>query len=103
MKRRDLLIGLMLALFVALFLSPFASHLPDGLERVAADHGFLNKGQGKELIRVPLPDYKVPGWKNEKLAASLSGALGVLMMFGIGYGVAILIKKGKRKNETRIP
>ncbi len=103
MKRRDLLVGLMLALFVALFLSPFASHRPDGLERVATDQGFLKKGEGKEVIAAPLPDYKVPGWKNEKLAASLSGALGVLMVFGIGYGVAILIKKGKRKNETRIP
>lgn len=103
MRRKDILIGLMVALFIALFLSPFTSHWPDGLERVAADKGFLGKGEGKEMITAPLPDYKVPGWKNEKMAASLSGALGVLMMFGIGVGVATVIKKGKRKNETRLP
>lgn len=97
MRRKDILMGLMVALFIALFLSPFTSHWPDGLERVAADKGFLDKGEGKEIIAAPLPDYKVPGWKDEKRAVSLSGALGVLMMFGIGVGVAILIKRQKEK------
>ena len=57
MKRKDILIGLMLAIFIALFLSPFASTWPDGLERIAASKGFLEKGEGKHMIPSPLPDY----------------------------------------------
>jgi len=65
MKRKDILIGLMLALFHRPFLSPFASTWPDGLERIAASKGFLEKGEGKHRIPSPLPDYKFPGFKNE--------------------------------------
>jgi len=102
MKRKDILIGLMLAIFIALFLSPFASTWPDGLERIAASKGFLEKGEEKNMIPSPLPDYKFPGFKNEKLATSLSGVLGALVLFGLGCGIACLLRKRKSDHETRI-
>ena len=39
-QKRFILWGILLALIIAVFLSPWASTLPDGLERVAETPGF---------------------------------------------------------------
>jgi cobalt/nickel transport protein len=84
----------LLAALVALFLSPFASSWPDGLERVAEDTGFLQKAEEVEpLVSSPLPDYVFPGLTNEKVATSLAGIIGTLLMFALGYGVAMGLKR----------
>jgi cobalt/nickel transport protein len=87
---------LLIALAVAVFLSPFASPHPDGLERVAEDYGFLDKGEGSALVGSPIPDYLFPGIENEGLATSVAGLIGTLLAFGIMYGLARLIAAGKR-------
>jgi cobalt/nickel transport system permease protein len=79
--------GLLIALVVTLF-SPWASPSPDGLERVAEDQGFLAKGLDP-LYQI-LPDYTVPLVKSEAGATILAGVVGVLLVFGIAYGVAWL-------------
>ncbi|WP_051275934.1 PDGLE domain-containing protein [Desulfovirgula thermocuniculi] len=83
--RKSVLLGLLIALVVAALLSPFACPYPDGLERVAEDKGFLDLAEGKELIHVPMPDYKFPGVSNEGLATSLSGIIGTALVFGVMY------------------
>ncbi len=93
MKSRDIWFGVVAALLLAIFISPFASRSPDGLERVAEDQEFLEKGEGRPAVSAPLPDYVVPGVKNESVAASLAGALGVVVVFAAGYGLASLLKK----------
>ena len=93
MKKKDMLWGLFVALAVALFLSPFASSWPDGLEWVAEGHGFLGKGEGIPVLASPLPDYIFPGIPNDMLATSLAGILCTLIVFGLGYGVACLLKR----------
>ena len=85
--------GLLIALFVAFFLSPFASPWPDGLEKVAEEKGFLEKGEVSQTITSPIPDYVLPGVKNEKLATSLAGLVGTLVLFAAGYGMGFLLKK----------
>jgi len=81
--------GLLLALGLALFLAPFASRAPDGLERVAQDVGFLERAEGKGFP-APIPDYAIPGVRNEALATALAGLAGTLIAFGLalllGYG-----------------
>lgn len=81
------------AIIVAACLSPFASSFPDGLERVAGDKGFLNKGEGKEVIASPIPDYAFPGVRNEVLATSTAGVLGTLLTFGAAYGLGKMVRK----------
>jgi cobalt/nickel transport protein len=81
------------ALAIALLLSPFASSQPDGLERVAKDLGFIEKGEGVEVMKTPIPDYKMPGIDNEGLSTAASGAVGTLAMFGVGLGVACLLQR----------
>ncbi len=103
MNKKEILLGLVVAVFLALLFSPFASQSPDGLERVAQDKGFLEKGEVKPAVTSPVPGYAWPGIKNEKLATSVAGAVGTLVVFGIGYGIATLLKKRKDlKDETRL-
>lgn len=94
MMKKEVLVGLLFAALVALFLSPFASSWPDGLERVAEDMGFLQKAEEVQpVVPAPLPDYVFPGLTNEKVATSIAGIIGTLMMFVMGYGVARLLKR----------
>ena len=97
MKRRYdgfIYIGLGIVLLMVLFLSPFASPLPDGLEKVAKMKGFSEKGEGWKFWRYsPFPNYAIPWIRNEKLSAALSGLIGTLAIFLIVMGVGRLIKK----------
>jgi hypothetical protein len=80
---------LILALLLAI-LSPLASLSPDGLERVAEDKGFLSSAL--EPLYEVMPDYVVPGVTNEAAATILAGIVGTLILFGIGYGLAKLLR-----------
>jgi len=99
MKRRDIIIGVIIALFLAGIISMFASSFPDGLEKVAENLGFLEKGEGEPTIKSPIPDYAIPGIKNEKLATSIAGIAGTLLVFGLGYGLAAILKHKEHKAE----
>jgi cobalt/nickel transport protein len=95
MNNNYVIYGLVSALLLAGVISLFASSDPDGLERVAEDTGFLEHGEGHEVMESPLPDYVVPGIENEALAASAAGVLGTLMVFGFGL---LLGKAFRRQN-----
>jgi hypothetical protein len=82
--------GLLLALLVTLF-SPLASSHPDGLERVAEDKGFLDKA--REAYYHIIPDYVFPGIENEKTATIVAGIVGTLLVFGLAYGLAWLLRR----------
>ncbi|MFA6384791.1 MAG: PDGLE domain-containing protein [Candidatus Omnitrophota bacterium] len=96
MNKKDILFGLLAALLLAVMLSPFASSFPDGLERVAEDKGFLEKGGVQPAMTSPVPDYAWPGIKSEKLATSAAGVMGTLLVFGAAYGFAALLKRKER-------
>lgn len=93
MGRRETFLALGIALVIALLLSPFASSLPDGLERVAEDLGFIERGEGADVMLAPIPDYKFPGLVHEGFSTALSGTVGTLAMFGIGFGLARLLRR----------
>jgi len=86
-------IGLLLALAVALF-SPLASSHPDGLERVAEDQGFLDQARGVPFQIIP--DYLFPGIENEAVATILAGVVGTVVVFGLGYGLAWVLRQRSR-------
>ncbi len=94
MKSKWWLIALLVCLAVASF-SPLASSSPDGLERVAEDKGFTDVG--KEAPYQIIADYVFPGIENEALATILAGWIGTLILFGMAYGVAWLLKSRKRE------
>lgn len=89
-------IALVICLAVAL-LSPLASSSPDGLERVGEDQGFIEQAQ--EAPFQLIADYLFPGIENEALATILAGIIGTLFIFGAVYGLARLLRLGKREAE----
>jgi hypothetical protein len=94
MRRHWWLIGLGAAVLVAI-LSPLASIHPDGLERVAEDHGFIDSAA--EPAFSIIPDYVFPGVANDSLATILAGLLGTALLFLLMWGVAHLLA---RKRST---
>lgn len=91
-KRSVILISLLAGLAVALILSPFASPWPDGLEKIAENKGFREKGE-HSVFSSPIADYAMPGVKHEGLATALAGVLGVLVVFGAGWGLQALLAR----------
>ncbi len=83
-------IGLLIALGLAL-LSPLASPYPDGLERVAEDHGFIARAQDAPYHI--LPDYTFPGLEEGACSTILAGLTGTLLLFAVGSGWAWLLRR----------
>jgi hypothetical protein len=90
MKWKWWIVGLLIALAVTL-ISPLASAWPDGLERVAEDKGFIEDAQ--DAPYEVIPDYVLPGIGNEALATILAGIVGTLVVFGLAYGLGILLRR----------
>ncbi|MFH1073889.1 MAG: PDGLE domain-containing protein [Candidatus Firestonebacteria bacterium] len=95
--KKFIIIGISVSLLLACGISYFASSSPDGLERVAEDKGFLEKGEGKEVFKALLPDYKASFFKNEAVSNAAAGLLGTLIVFGLVSAFGKLIVK-KRKS-----
>ena len=90
MKLKWWIVGLLIALAVTL-ISPLASAWPDGLERVAEDKGFIEDAQ--DAPYEVIPDYVLPGVGNEALATILAGIVGTLAVFGLAYGLGVLLRR----------
>jgi cobalt/nickel transport system permease protein len=86
------LIGLSLSVILVIA-APLASTRPDGLEWVAMQSGFIGKAQAP-LYNI-IPDYLIPGIANESLATITAGLLGILILFGVGIGVAYSRRRGQ--------
>jgi len=101
------IVALGAALLLALFASPFASTFPDGLERVAADHGFLKVAEDREPVwtRSPMPDYAVKGVASESASTGLAGLAGVLAVFAVMTGIgAIIVRRNRAADGSkRVP
>jgi len=97
--KKEILIGLLIAVVIGVFLSPFASKSPDGLDKTAESLKFASVSEGKEVVHSLIPDYAMPGIKNESLATSAAGLVGTLVVFGLAYGVG-KIMQGKRQNQS---
>ena len=82
-------LALALAVGLATAVSPYASSRPDGLERVAADQGFLADGTTHPALESsPIPDYAFPGIADARVATGVAGFAGTLGIFLVGAGVA---------------
>jgi cobalt/nickel transport system permease protein len=62
----------------ALLAAPFASQLPDGLERAAAQLGLIVQ---KAALSAPLADYRLPALQQGVLATITAGLCGILLTY----------------------
>jgi hypothetical protein len=88
------ILALALAIGLATAVSPFASAAPDGLNRVAAEHAFEQRGSTQQA---PVSGYAFPGVHNEKLAKGLAGFTGTLLVFAVGFAI---VKTARRRPAT---
>jgi cobalt/nickel transport system permease protein len=79
--------GLTLALVAAVLISPFASSLPDGLEW-AIDRLGIGPESSEPAWPAPMPDYAPRGLENLRLAGSIAGAAGTVVVFGVAFLLA---------------
>ena len=98
MKKTSMRIFVVVALAVAVGLgtavSPYASSSPDGLEKVAGEKQFLDKGELHSIQEdSPIPDYSFPGIDNPRVATGVAGFVGTLAVFGLGYGLAWALRR----------
>lgn len=93
-RERAVVLGLVVSLGLAFAVAPHASASPDGLERVADDHGFLDLGRLDAIQReAPIPDYVFPGVGDGGIATGLAGISGTLIVFALGSGIAMAVRR----------
>jgi hypothetical protein len=88
--RAFLVLALALAIGLATAVSPFASSSPDGLSKVASDHGFASHARAGDG---PIAGYAFPGIGNRHVAKGVSGFAGTLAVFALGWGVAYAVRR----------
>ena len=105
--RLFLLGGLLVAIGLAVLVSGFASSAPDGLNKVAEDHGIAAKARQHLFENGPLAGYAVKGVDNARLSTGISGLIGVLVTFGVGlvlFALVRALRSGRDRSEpTRAP
>jgi hypothetical protein len=97
-RHRITLVGLMvagiaLAAALAFFLGPRASSDPDGLERVALDHGLADQARDHDLDSSPLADYGVDSIDDDRLGTGVAGVIGVAASFALAGGLLLLVRR----------
>jgi hypothetical protein len=99
--------GLLVAIGLAVLVSGFASSAPDGLNKVAEDHGIAAKARQHLFENGPLAGYAVKGVDNARLSTGISGLIGVLVTFGVGlvlFALVRALRSGRDRSEpTRAP
>lgn len=94
MSRRSLLVvGLLVAVVLAGGVSYFASSQPDGLNKVAADHGFDKGAKTHDLEDSPFGGYQTKGAGDGFLSGGLAGVAGVAATFLIVGGLVWAVRR----------
>ncbi|MBA9087993.1 hypothetical protein FHR92_004486 [Fontibacillus solani] len=87
--------GWIILIVVLLGLTPIASSLPDGLERVAIDLGFMNQEQTL-WEGGPMIGYSIRALGDSKISTLLAGTAGCAVILIAFFGI-----RGKRSNERK--
>jgi cobalt/nickel transport system permease protein len=99
-KRRGsvVLAGLGLAMAVVVLLAPLTSAAPDGLSRVVQRLGF--QSAKRATLAAPLPEYRVPGVPSGALATIFAGCVGIALLFGLCWLLALaLVPRARRASK----
>ncbi|MEF9904437.1 energy-coupling factor ABC transporter permease [Streptomyces sp. P9-A2] len=97
--RRVWITGLVASLVLAGGVSFYASGYPDGLEKVATDHGIDEKAEEHDAADSPLADYGVKNVEDARLSGGLAGVIGVGVTVVAGTGVFRVVRR-RRSGET---
>jgi hypothetical protein len=93
--------GLVVALALAFFVSPDASAKPDGLDKVATEHGFAERARPHPLAGAPTAGYAVNGIDDHRTSTGVAGVVGVAAVFAAGCGVFAVVRQRARRRRYR--
>ncbi len=82
---------------LVIFLSPFASRLPDGLEWIAQENGFLQAA--REAPYQIMPDYTVTALGDTAVSTIVAGLVGAAIAGGGAWVVARLLPRLRSRKE----
>ncbi|MFE9774923.1 energy-coupling factor ABC transporter permease [Streptomyces sp. NPDC005931] len=99
-RRRFLAAGLITSFVLAGFVSFYASADPDGLEKVAADHGIDERTEEHANADSPLADYGVKGFDDARLSGGLAGVIGVGATVVAGTGVFWVVRRRRTDEDA---
>lgn len=88
--------GLLVAVGLIVFVAPFASPLPDGLQRVAATLGFAPRATPAPALVPPFARYLIPGLGSGPASTALAALIGTAVAFGIAYLAARALTPTRR-------
>ncbi|MFE9925862.1 energy-coupling factor ABC transporter permease [Streptomyces sp. NPDC005774] len=97
-RRPIWIVGLVTSLLLAGFVSFYASADPDGLERVATDHGIAEQAEEHGAADSPLADYGVKDVEDARISGGLAGVIGVGLTVVAGTGVFWVVRR-RRSDE----
>lgn len=103
-NRTVLVVGVLVALLLAGVGSLYASSDPDGLERVAGDHGLAEAEGERAADGSPLAGYQARGVQDDRLATAVAGVTGALVVLGLFGGLTYLLRRRAStdaRNEER--
>ena len=86
-------VGVLVALLLAGVTSLYASSAPDGLNRVAEDHGFARTEREHRSGDGPLAGYETRGVENDRLSGGLAGVVGALVVLTLAGGLAWSVRR----------
>jgi cobalt/nickel transport system permease protein len=99
-RRKLWITGLAASLLLAGFVSFYASSNPDGLEKVAADHGIDQQAEEHASADSPLADYGVRDVDDARLSGGLAGVIGVGVTVVAGTGVFWAVRKRRSTSQV---
>lgn len=99
--RRAVGYGLAVTCGLAAFVAPFASPLPDGLEKVAERIGFANRADTTPLHSSPFPDYLTPGTDWSAFSTVIAGLVGAAVAFAFAYVLARMLTPRSASGSAR--
>ncbi|MFG2574455.1 energy-coupling factor ABC transporter permease [Streptomyces sp. NPDC048481] len=102
-SRRTLWVtGLVTSLVLAGFVSFYASANPDGLEKVAADHGIDKRTEKHAASDSPLADYGVKDVTDARLSGGLAGVIGVGTTVVAGSTVFWAVRRRRTRDVSPV-
>lgn len=90
--KRLIVVGGLVALVLAAVVSFYASSQPDGLNKVADDHGIASNEQESATARSPFAGYSLAGTANDRLGTAAAGIVGVAVTAAVGFGAFYLLR-----------
>jgi len=100
-NKSTLMYGAVIILGLLLLIVPFASHLPDGLDRVAQSLGFESKKIENHGFSTPLKDYKFFSIESNALSTIAAGMSGAGIVFAISFLLAgVLVPRKKNADNS---